>query len=166
MARSTQTEAIQPTTDPAQGLFRTALAGRGHTLSEAFEQLELGHHVERVFRHTKRNLFGARVHLASDEGEGYWDFTRIRDQIYVVIGNFVYKDPRVELLPGDGLVQFYFKLSGDLTMAITRAEALHLDQPSLLIYHQPAGTEISEWIAPSAYECERALKVDQGPASK
>jgi AraC-like DNA-binding protein len=152
MVASRKADAVKPNTDPSKGLFRTVLAGPGHTLKEAFAQLENAHRVERIARHTGRNLFGARITLVPDEGEGYWDFTRIRDEIFVVNGNFRYKDARVELLSGDDLLQFYFKLSGDLTMALTRAEPLHLRQPGLLIYRQPQGTEVSEWMAPSAHE--------------
>ena len=150
---------VKPHNDPTKGLFRTVLAGPGHTLNEAFAQLENAHQVERIARHKRCNLFGARIRLAPDEGEGYWDFTRIRDEIFVVNGNFRYKDPRVELLSGDDLVQFYFKLSGDLTMAFGRAEALRMTQPSLLIYHQPHGVEVSEWMLPTAQERHVAVNV-------
>jgi AraC-like DNA-binding protein len=138
--------------DPRKGLFRTALAGRGRSLREAFASLESSSHVEKVERHAGHNLFGARVNLTAAEGEGYWEFTRIRDDIYIVVENFAYKDPRVEILPGDGLVQFYFKLTGDLTMGVTHANPLRLNRPSLLIYRQPNGIEIDEWTAPSARE--------------
>ena len=139
-------------TDLSKGLFRANLAGQGRTLSDAFANLERAHGVERLARHAGRDLFGCRVMLNSDEGRGRWDFMRIGGDVFVVSGDFAYKDPRIELLSGDGLVQFYFKLSGDLTMAITRAEALRLNKPSLLIYHQPQGTEVSEWTAPSSHE--------------
>jgi AraC-like DNA-binding protein len=90
--------------------------------------------------------------LPPDEGEGYWDLTRIRDDIYVVVANFTYKDPRVELVPGDGLVQFNFKLSGDMSLAVSRTEPLRWNRPSLLVWAQPAGVDISEWTAPATRE--------------
>lgn len=152
MKRPVRQEPAWTDIDLSKGLFRANLAGQGRTLGDAFANLERAHGVERLTRHVGRNLFGCRVRLNSDEGQGHWDFLRIRGDIYVVAGDFAYKDPRVELLSGDGLVQFYFKLSGDLTMAITRAEALRLNKPSLLIYHQPLGTEVSEWTAPSSHE--------------
>lgn len=142
----------EPDSEPGKGLFRTTLAGPGRTLDEAFRNLEKVDLVERVCRHRSRDLFGGRVNLAEDEGRGHWDFTRIRNEIFVVIGDFAYKDPRVEILSGDGMIQFYFKLSGDLTMALTRAESLNLSQPGLLIYHQPSGVEVREWTAPSVHE--------------
>jgi AraC-like DNA-binding protein len=78
--------------------------------------------------------------------------TQIGDDIYVIVENFAYKDPRVELIPGDGLIQFYFKLSGDLTMGVSRTEPLRLNRPSLLVYKQPAGLDVQEWTAPRARE--------------
>ena len=79
------------------GLVRTSLAGPGQTLPDAFSRLEHASLVERVTRHFSRNLLGARVVLAADEGRGYWDFTRIRDECYVIIQNYAYKERRFEL---------------------------------------------------------------------
>src|SRR5690242_20050606 len=74
-----------------EGLWRTVLAGPGHTLKEAFANLERSPQVERLVRHAQRDLLGARVTLTPEEGEGYWELTRIRDDFYVIIMNFLYK---------------------------------------------------------------------------
>jgi len=60
-----------------EGLWRTVLAGRGHTLKRLFANLEQSSHVERLVRHPQRDLLGARVTLTPEEGEGYWELTRI-----------------------------------------------------------------------------------------
>jgi AraC-like DNA-binding protein len=138
--------------DSNKGLFRAILAGPGHTLADAFANLERAPHVERLWRHEKRDLLGARIALPPDEGKGYWEFTRIRDEIYVIVENFAYKDPRLELVTGDGLVQLYFRLAGDLTLAVSRTEPLRLTQPSLLVWNQPSGLDIDEWTAPDVHE--------------
>lgn len=135
-----------------QGLFRAILAGPGHTLADAFASLERAPHVEHILRHPTRDLLWARVSLAPEEGEGYWELTRIRGEIYVVVANFTYKDPRVELVPGDGLVQFNFKVSGDMALAVSRTEPVRWNRPSLLVWAQPKGLDISEWTAPRARE--------------
>jgi len=134
------------------GLFRTILAGSGHSLADAFANLERAPQIGRMTRHPERGLLGARMTLPADEGEGYWDLTRIRDDMHVVVANFSYKDPRFELVPGDGLVQFNFKLSGDMSLAVSRSEPLRWNRPSLLVWAQPTGVDISEWTAPSARE--------------
>jgi AraC-like DNA-binding protein len=134
------------------GLFRTILAGAGRTLADAFANLEHAPEVERMTRHPNRGLFGARITVPPDEGEGYWDLTRIREDVYVVVANYAYKELRVELVPGDGLVQFNFKLSGDMSLAVSRTEPLRWNRPSMLVWAQPTGIDISEWTAASARE--------------
>lgn len=135
--------------DPAKGLFRTTLAGQGRTLHDAFASLECTQRIERPVRHAQRDMFGARVTLSSDDGRGYWDFMRSRDDIYAIVENFSFRDPRLETIVDDGVVQFYFELSGDLTVAVPGA-TLRLNQPSLLVYYQPRGTALTAWTEPSA----------------
>jgi AraC-like DNA-binding protein len=143
----------------SEGLFRTVLAGPGRTLSEAFANLEWAPQVERLSRHPKRDLLSARVTLTSEEGKGYWELMRIRNDLYVILQNFAYKGPRVELVPGDGLVQFNFKVSGDMTFSDNCSEPLRFNRPSLLVWSQPAGIDISEWTAPSAHERNIAISI-------
>src|SRR5579862_2502533 len=77
-----QLTGVMPESSGTAGLFRTALAGPGHTLPDAFSNLERVPLVERVTRHFSCDLLAARIVLAADEGKGYWDFTRIRDEAY------------------------------------------------------------------------------------
>jgi AraC-like DNA-binding protein len=135
-----------------KGLFRSLIAGEGRTLTEAFAYLAERKTVAHVYRHPHRALLGARIALAPEEGEGYWNFTQIGDDVYVVAGRFAYKDPRVEFVAGDGLLQFYFTLTGDLTMAISRTERFRINRPSLFVYTQPAGQVIKEWTPAGAHE--------------
>jgi AraC-like DNA-binding protein len=121
-------------------------------MADAFANLEHSPQVEQVNRHPRRNLLGARLLLTPNEGKGTWEFTQIGDHIFVVVTNFIYKDPRVEVMPGDGLVQFNFRLSGDLTLGISRSEPLRIKRPSLLVWNQAPGFDIKEWTAPSAHE--------------
>jgi len=143
----------------AEGLCRTLLAGPGRSLEDVFTNLERAPLIERVLQHPKRGLLSARVPLTPDEGDGYWEFTRIRDDIYVVVWNFEYKNPRFELVPGDGLIQFCFRVTGDLTLAVSRAASLRFNRPSLLVWAQSRGIEIPEWTAPSARERMVAISV-------
>ena len=154
-----KTASTKPHSDPDKGLFRAMFAGVGHTLDEAFENIERAGNIEQVTRHAGRDLFGARVFLKPEEGQGFWDFLRIRNEIFVTSMDLAYKDPRLELVSGDDLVQFYFKLSGDLTMAIGRSEPLRIAQPSLLVYRQPRGLQVEEWTAPSSNERAVAINI-------
>lgn len=143
----------------ARGLWRTLLAGPGHTLAEAFANLEHSPQVERLVRHAKRDVVSARVTLTPEEGEGYWELTRIQNDIYVLVLNFLYKNTRFELVPGDGLIQFNFKLSGDMTFAPSRTEPLRFNRPSLLLWAQSPGCDINEWTAPCAHERQISISV-------
>jgi AraC-like DNA-binding protein len=142
-----------------QGLWRTILAGPGRTLADAFANLEQSPQVHRVLRHAKRNLLSARVTLTPEEGEGYWELTQIRNDLYVIVSDFAYKNPRFEIVPGDGLIQFNFKVSGDMTYAITRPGPLRFNRPSLHVWRQPQGIDMREWTAPSAHERVVAISV-------
>lgn len=134
------------------GLFRTFLAGPSGTLGDAFANLEKTPGVEVIARHPSRRLLGARIDFPPHEGEGYWELTRVGEDVYVVVSNVAYRSSRRELVPGDGMIQFYFKLSGDLTLGVGQTEPLRLNRPSLLVYFQPVGFDMQEWSAPSIRE--------------
>ncbi len=106
------------------GLFRAFLAGPSATLGDAFENLERTPGVQVIARHPRRRLIGARIDFPPKEGDGYWELTRIGEDVYVVVANVSYKSSRRELVPGDGMIQFYFKLSGDLTLGVGQTEPL------------------------------------------
>ncbi len=146
---------------PSQGLWRTTLAGPGRSLGDAFANLERSPQVERVQRHAARNLLSARVTLTPEEGQGSWELLRIRDDLFVIVTNFTYKEPRFEFVPGDGLVQFNFTISGDLTYAISRRESLRFNRPSLHLWKQPPGIDMREWTAPKSHE--RTVSISMRP---
>lgn len=135
-----------------EGLYRTVIAGPGCSLADAFIKLEESSEVRRVLRHRKRDLLSARVTLKPDDGWGYWELTRIRDDLYVILSNFSYKNPRFEFVPGDGMVQFNFKVSGDLNYGVGRPGPLRFNRPALHVWKQPKGVDMREWTAPSAHE--------------
>lgn len=135
-----------------QGLFRATLAGAGHTLADAFGSLEATQHLERSWRHPTRDLMGGRVALAPHEGTGYWDFIRIRNDIYVVVANLAYNTWRLEIVPGEGLLSFSFKVSGDMSLEVNSGKPIRWNSPSLLVWSQPAGVNISESTAPGVHE--------------
>ena len=151
--------AVPENNSKSDGLWRTIFASPGRLLAEAFANLERSPQVERVVRHAKRDLVAARVCLTPEEGNGYWELTRIRQDFYVVVWNFAYKNPRFELVPGDGLVQFNFRVTGDLTLAVSRAQPLRFNHPSLLVWAQSPGVEVPEWTAPNARERLVAISI-------
>jgi AraC-like DNA-binding protein len=150
-ARREDRDRLEPI-DNGKGLFRSLIAGAGQTLIETFEYLAERKTVARVIRHPLRPLLSARITLSPEEGKGAWIFTRLGNDVYVVAGSFAYNDPRVESVAGDGLLQFCFNLSGDLTMAIGRTERLRINRPSLLLCAQARGVVVKEWIPAGSNE--------------
>jgi AraC-like DNA-binding protein len=128
------------------------MAGRGRTLVDAFENLEKAAAEDCVAKHPHRNLVSARFNLSPTEGKGHWQFAQIDKGIYVVIADLAYKDQREEVVPGEGMIQFFFTLSGDLSLGFTRPEPLRINRPSLLVMHQPKGVDFEEWMPPNASE--------------
>ena len=151
MANRNNVHEVDPV-DCGKGLFRSLIAGRGRTLTEAFAYLAEQTTAARVSRHPRRALLGARITLTPEDGEGYWNFTQIGDDVFVVAGQFAYRDPRVEFVAGDDLLQFYVTLAGDLTMAIGGTERFRLNRPSLFVYIQPKGMVMKEWIPAGSNE--------------
>lgn len=147
--------AVPPHTD--RGLFRASLAGRGGSLQDAFALLRLSQRVSRLCEFPDRRLFGGRIETDHDEGEGYFDFLQIGNSMYVVIENAVYSEPRLELVPGDGLLSFHVRLSGGFTICASRASPIRVQGPSLLVWLQPSGIDASEWQLPGRREVSVTL---------
>jgi AraC-like DNA-binding protein len=139
------------------GFWRTAMVSPGHTLTEAFEGIEKTPEVVRVVRHRERDMVA--VTLAPQEGEGHLELTRIRDDIYVVVMNFSYKDRHVEFIPGDGTIWFNFKVSRDASVVVGDARPLRFRRPTLVVWTQPPGVSIDEWTAPQARQMVVAIGV-------
>jgi AraC-like DNA-binding protein len=121
-------------------------------LTDAFTCLEEGSFTQRTQRFLSDDCWTTRVSLAPDEGEGYWELTRIRDDVLIILSNFRYARARFEWVPGDGLLQFNFKLSGDLTYGVQLPGPLRFNRPALHLWRQPPGIDMQEWTAPGAFE--------------
>lgn len=144
-----------------QGLYRTTIAGPGRSLSDTFAVLGESPRVERLLHHPHHELLSARVTLTPDEGYGYWELTRVRDDIYVILANYSYFNPRVEFVPGDDRIQFNFKLSGDMTYGIASPGPLRFNRAALHLWRQPCGIDMREWTAPAAHE--RVVTISMRP---
>ncbi len=132
------------------GLYRGTIVGPGASLTDAFAIMESSPQVERLLVHSKRDLLSARVTLPRKEGTGYWELTRIRNQLYVILTNCSYKEARLEFVPGDGLLQLNYMLSGDMTYGVSSPGPLRFNRPSLHLWRQPPGSDMREWTAPGA----------------
>lgn len=83
------------------------------------------------------------------DGHGAWEFYQLERDLFVVTGDFIYDAPRVERVPGEELIALHLRLSGRLQIDLPdRASQLVVEGPSLLIWMQPAGCEITEHTQP------------------
>lgn len=138
--------------DSDKGLIRDALNGQGKSVIETFAQIEKLAQVELTVENIARNLFTSRINLNEDEGKGSWDIVRVRDELYVVICDFMYLDPRYERITGDELIEFHIKLSGHLMLTTGDTGHIKIEGPSLLVWNQPEGSVLEEWMDSKAEE--------------
>jgi AraC-like DNA-binding protein len=131
--------------EPSGGLFRSIMASPGRRLPDVFENLPR-HRGSQVFvQDTARGALAARLDLERSEGHGAWEFYRLDPGVYVVAGDFVYDQPRLDHPPGEGLVEFHLRLAGTLRLGLPgAADPLAVRPESLLVIRQPVGIEVSD----------------------
>ena len=136
----------------APGLFRRevlhGLAAAG-TLGNLFANLRGLHRGEIIAEHPERHLQGTRLLIDRSEGHGSWELYRLDQDLYVVAADGIYDAPRVETVPGEGLVEFHIRLTGTLELMIPGSpKPLTVTGPRLLVLHQPVGLDLTERLAP------------------
>lgn len=127
-----------------RGLFRYELAGPGRSVAEVFSGLRDEKRVELIAEHPERRSHGSRLMLDRTDGHGTWEFYRLEDDLFVVTGDLVYDAPRIERVPGEALIEFHLRLSGRLQMDLPQSAPLTIEGPSMLIWRQRPGTDITE----------------------
>jgi AraC-like DNA-binding protein len=129
-----------------KGLFRALLSADANSLRDSFEALDRYPHTSCVTKNIKREVFAAKIEIQPTEGKGYWNFFRINKDLFVIVSNYTYLDPRVEQIAGEGLLEFHVKLSGNLNILTGRTDSIEVDGPSLLMWNQPEGVDTTEWL--------------------
>lgn len=114
--------------------------------------------VELIAEHPERQTEAARLMVDRKDGHGTWEFYRLEDDLFLVTGDLMYDAPRIERVPGEALVEFHLRLSGRLQMDLpipslaggspaggnAGTKPLVIEGPSMLIWRQPPGIEITE----------------------
>ena len=142
------------------GLFRYELAGAGHSVAEVFSGLSSGGKSTVLAETAGKRSLAARLLIDRTQGHGSWDFYRLDQDLFVVTCDFIYDDPRQEILPGEGFLEFSCILSGKLRIwPGERSEALLVDGPSLLLWYQAPGFATRERIEAGSRETSVHLYV-------
>jgi AraC-like DNA-binding protein len=147
---TTEAEAVRD-----RGLFRreALAAGSAETVTNLFAHLKELHRGQLIAEHPERHLQGTSLHIERTEGHGTWELYRLGEEFYVVAGNGTYEQSRVETVPGEGFVEFHFRLSGTLELRLPKvSQPVTVTGPCLLILHQAEGLNVVERVAPNIPE--------------
>jgi AraC-like DNA-binding protein len=133
------------------GLFRReALAsGPAGTVGNLFADLRRLSRGQIIGEHPERHLQGTRLSIDRTQGDGSWEFYRLDQDLYLMVADGFYDTPRVETVPGEGLVEFHVRLTGTLEMQMPGDPTpVTVTGPRLLMLHQPAGIDVLERVSP------------------
>ena len=138
---------------------RTVLSGNEKSLSKTFEFIRSKQNKSNIvkLKDQQTTLYSARINLDPEEGVGYWEFLQLSDDLYVIATDCQYFKTHAETVIGEDFLEFHFKVSGELLMEITEESKLSIRGPSLLIWKQPTGCNIREWIKGGARESSLTL---------
>ena len=146
--------------DGKLGLFRQAAVSTGPatTVTNLFANLSSLSEGETIGEHPERHLQGKRIPIERSQGHGTWELYRLDQDLFVVAADCVYDSPRIEVVPGEGLVEFHLRLSGELQMSLPgQRSPVTVTAPSLLLLYQPVGVDVSESIKPNARDSGMSL---------
>ena len=134
------------------GLFRQEWVGSGRaiTLQNLFRDLRDIGRGEFIGEDAARGLQGTRVFTDRAEGHGSVELYKLGKDIYLVAADNTYDFPRIEHVPGEGLIEFHLRLSGVLEMTLPgRSEPLIATGPCLTVLYQPSGVAYTERTLPN-----------------
>ena len=137
--------------EPRLGLFRHETLGDepAGTMGNLFADLRRVSRGEIIAEHPERNLQGRRLMIDRTEGHGNLELYRLDHDFYVVAADGVYDGPRIETVPGEGLVEFHLRLAGVLEMTVPGCPGtVTVRGPRLLMLYQPPGVAVTERVVP------------------
>ncbi|HEU5443083.1 MAG TPA: helix-turn-helix transcriptional regulator [Steroidobacteraceae bacterium] len=147
------------------GLFRREAlsSGPAGTMTQLFADLRRVNRGELIAENPERHLQGTRLRIARTEGEATWDLYRLGPDLYVVAADGVYDSPRIETVPGEGLIEFHLRLAGTLEMTLPGSpQPVKVTGPRLLMMHQPPGVDVSERVLPKVRDSGVSLYCRRG----
>src|SRR5580700_9396256 len=137
------------------GLFRQEVLGTepALTVSNLFSDLRRLNRGEIIAEHRERHLQGTRLVVDPWHGHGFWELYRLDQDLYVVAVDGIYDVGRVELVPGEGLVELCIRLSGVLELSIPDGGGtVQVAGPRLLVWYQPPEVTVTESLKPRIRE--------------
>jgi len=128
-------------------MFRRELLGAepAFTLRNLFADLRRLSRCEVLYENIDRSTQCGRLQIDRARGEGAWELFRLDPEAFVVVADAYYQSKSVELVPGEGLIEFHLRLGGVLELTLPGAcTPLKVTGPSLLVLYQPPGVHLLE----------------------
>ena len=143
------------------GLFRleAMTTGPANSVRTLFANLRSFRRGQIIGEDLQRDMQGTRLLINGSQGHGQWEFYRLGNDLYVLVGDGVFDETsRVETLLGEGLVEFHLRLAGvlELTMPGSK-QPLIVTGPSMLMLHQPPGVNVPERVLPERRDTAMSL---------
>lgn len=129
-------------------LYNAIIKGSGELTTTDLQHLREDPDVDFVSTDPERQLLGARFCIDESKGEGYWDFYRIGKDVFVVANNFTFSEIGTACYPGESLLEFHLRLTGNLTLSTHRTDPVQVEGPSLLVWNQPEGIDCGAEVEP------------------
>ena len=129
-------------------IARAHLVGGMARLQDAFELIDTSADASQIIILERQafKLAGARFNISRREAQGYWEFLRLASDLFVIISDMTYRDKVPLQVPGEGFIEFHFHFTGQLSLMPATGRALDVQGPSLLIWRQAPGCDITEHI--------------------
>ena len=137
------------------GLFRREplASGPAGTVTNLFSNLRAVRRGEIIAEHPERHLQATKLHIEREHGHGAWEFYRLDQDLYVVAANGIYESTRIETVPGEGLIEFHLRLSGQMELRMPEVNGvLRVTAPGLLVLYQPQGVDLQVRVKPQVRE--------------
>jgi AraC-like DNA-binding protein len=127
---------------------RAHLVGGMARLQDAFDRIDTSADASQIIILERQafKLAGARFNISQREAQGYWEFLRLASDLFVLISDMTYRDKVPLQVPGEGFIEFHFHFTGQLSLMPASGQALDIRGPSLLIWRQAPGCDITEHI--------------------
>ena len=72
-----------------------------------------------MVQHAVRGLLSVHVALTPAGGQGYWELTRVRNDLVILLSRVFSQARHIQMLPAHGFVQFHFALTDALTYRVS-----------------------------------------------
>jgi AraC-like DNA-binding protein len=137
-----------PTAIP--GLFRSAVGGKGSTLTNAFANLESVHISGCTNIIRKGDLSCVEVPVPGEQEDQFWEMCTFGLGLHMVVTNCIYGQAHEEVVPGESFLEFHYNIGGETRLSVdeTSSDDIELGESLMLLCRQDRGTNYSVFCPP------------------